>query len=127
MTYKEEVGQRLRDFATRNGGSIAGLAKKLKMRPESLYNYLNGETLPGDRFREKLEAAGCNAVWLLTGKYPDAERQRKEIEEEIEGKKIISYLKAIGLNTLEKVQATILPMLRVAEKMEEYKTKKKRG
>ena len=87
MSYKQEVGQRLRDFAVRDSGSIAAFAQKLKMRPESLYNYLNGETLPGDRFRKKLETAGCNSVWLLTGQYPDADRQRKEIEDEIRGKK----------------------------------------
>jgi transcriptional regulator with XRE-family HTH domain len=124
MTYKQEVGQRLRDFAVKDSGSIARFAKKLKMRPESLYDYLNGETLPGDRFRDKLEKAGCNAVWLLTGKYPDAERQKKEIAMEVEGKKILDYLRTIGLDTLEKVQQTLRPMLHAAEKMEEFKPKK---
>jgi transcriptional regulator with XRE-family HTH domain len=128
MNYKQEVGLRLREFAEKEKGSIAELARQLKMQPESLYDYLNGETIPGDRLQKKLEKVGCNVIWLLTGIYPNEDRQKKEIQKEIEQRKIITYLDSKGLDTLEKVTGVIEayePMLKVAEKMGEYKKNRK--
>ena len=126
MTISKEIGNRLREIAEQNGGPSA-FARLLEMTPQQLNNYLSGRRIPGNKMQARLRKLEIDTTWLIIGIHPDPERQRKEIEKEIEGRKIITYLDSKGLDTLEKVKDVYElyePMLKVAEKMEEYKTEK---
>jgi transcriptional regulator with XRE-family HTH domain len=126
MDIKQEMAERLRKFADKNYKSDSEFARALGMKPQSLADYFSGKTSPGNRMKSKLEALGCNIIWLITGYYPN-ELQKRLDEKEKEENKILNYLKFHGLDSLEKVEEIVAPMLRVAEKMEGYKPKRKRG
>ncbi|MBI2427498.1 MAG: hypothetical protein HYV29_01625 [Ignavibacteriales bacterium] len=109
-------------FQTRKDGADA-----LRMPETNLSAILNRKRPFGPKYRKRLEEIGGSWIYILTGRYPDAERQRKEIEAEIEERKIMGYLRSVGIDSLDKLQTTIQPMLKVAEKMGEYRTRKKTG
>ena len=60
------IGEKLRVFAKKKLGSVAKLAESLGMKPPSLYNYLNGVSIPGGEMLTKLKNLGCDINWLLS-------------------------------------------------------------
>lgn len=66
MYKKQEIGKRLAEFADKIG-SKAKLAEQLGILPQSLTNYFNGETAPGEKLLIKLESIGCDVAWLMFG------------------------------------------------------------
>lgn len=66
MYKKKEIGSRLAEFADKIG-SKAKLAEQLGILPQSLTNYFNGETAPGEKLLLKLESIGCDVAWLMFG------------------------------------------------------------
>lgn len=127
--YNLEVATRLRQSLERKYGGLNESAKALDISPENLSQYWTGKSLPGNKMQQRLRDKAIDATWIITGVTPDLERQQKEIQKEIEERKIINYLDAKGLDTLEKVKdvyEAYEPLLKVAEKMEEYKSGKKK-
>lgn len=134
MSFKEEIASRLRQFADDNKWSPAEFARQLKITPQQMNAYLQGTRTPGNKMRAKLEnlKPACNIAWLLTGMYPDAENTRKEIEREEEERKLLQYLKSIGIDSVEKAKTVLSPeaiaedvALVVAEKIKKLKRRKK--
>jgi transcriptional regulator with XRE-family HTH domain len=72
---RNEVGERLREFAKARFKGLAGLARALEMSPQQLSNYVAGRVAPGLKLQMRLEALGCDSIWLITG------RDREAIEE----------------------------------------------
>jgi len=52
------VHQQLREFAKSQNMTLAGLARALKMEPQSLNPYLHGRKVPGPKFLAKLQGIG---------------------------------------------------------------------
>lgn len=61
------TGQRLKQFAVQQFGSVSALCKVLDMTPQGLSSYINGRSKPGAAIQEKLRNAGCDIEWLMTG------------------------------------------------------------
>lgn len=61
-----KIGEKLRVFANKKLGSVAKLAESLGMKPPSLYNYLDGVSIPGGEMLAKLKNLGCDINWLLS-------------------------------------------------------------
>jgi transcriptional regulator with XRE-family HTH domain len=60
------MGQRLKNFGHREFETMPNFAKALEIRSSTLYNYINGQVLPGTRFLAKLIKLGCNIEWLVS-------------------------------------------------------------
>lgn len=86
------IGDRLKEFAEKNFGSVNGLERALGMNRNSLSQYIYNRNIPGSNLLIKLREIGCDINWLLTGqgseeskaRPPDnyAENRIKELEEE---------------------------------------------
>jgi transcriptional regulator with XRE-family HTH domain len=61
------TGERLRAFAEVAYGSVAHLHRAMNVGETTLYKYLSNERGPGAKLLKRLEGAGCNTSWLLTG------------------------------------------------------------
>lgn len=60
------MGARLKLWAIQRYGSIRALAVAMGMEhPEAIYQYVGGQSLPGNRQQERLRALGCDLNWLL--------------------------------------------------------------
>lgn len=126
--YNFEVATRLRQSLEPLFGGLNASAEALGMSSENLSQYWTGKSLPGNKLQARLREKKIDTTWIITGIAPDFKRQQKEVEEEIEMKKIYNYLKLKGLDTLDKVKdvyEAYEPMLKVAEKMSTYKKKSK--
>lgn len=63
-----QIGQNLKDFATKNFPSKAEFARQLGMNnSQQLYDYFNGSSLLGAEKLAKLAQLGCDLNWLLNG------------------------------------------------------------
>ena len=67
MFDKKKIGNRLGGFAKSRSWSKAELAWMLNISPQSLTDYFNGRTKPGDSLLSRLENLGCDIKWLLFG------------------------------------------------------------
>ena len=67
---REEVGDRLREFATRFGGPTA-LAREIDISPQAITEYLSGRRVPGNKMQARLRELGCDTAWLITGQTTD--------------------------------------------------------
>lgn len=63
----EAIGNRLKQFASAQYGSVRQLAIAIGERPDNLQKYASGRHLCGARLLMKLVGAGCNVHWLLVG------------------------------------------------------------
>lgn len=64
--YKMKIGEKIRLFAEKYYGSVSILAELLGMKSQSLYVYLNNESIPGGVILKKLQDLGCDINWLLS-------------------------------------------------------------
>lgn len=64
----DTIGDRLKQFAKVNFGSVSELAKHMDVLPQSLTAYIANRTTPGNVTQNKLRALGCDIEWLMTGK-----------------------------------------------------------
>lgn len=66
---KKAIGRRLKAFAQVEYGSIRELAKYIQFSEGALRSsYVNGISLPGPKLLILLHQAGCDIIWLLTGR-----------------------------------------------------------
>lgn len=68
MNKKVEIGLRLKDFAKKNFGGVAGLERHLNKSAAYFQNYLNGRSYLGGETLAELAEVGCDVNYLLTGK-----------------------------------------------------------
>lgn len=61
------IGDRLKEFADKNFGSVNGLERALGMNRNSLSQYVYNRNTPGSNLLIKLRELGCDINWLLTG------------------------------------------------------------
>ena len=87
MTKHTEIGNRLREFGSKNYSTMSDFAKALEMRPQTLNNYLSGSSRPGGILQGRLRALGCDIEWLMTGKVAaeNADGPRKVIRYHADG------------------------------------------
>jgi transcriptional regulator with XRE-family HTH domain len=149
-----EIGTRLKEYAKDSGGP-AMLARKLGISPQTLNNYLSGQRRPGGKMQERLEALGCDVIWLMTGdtrKMVNEKFQRmvdRLAKEPVSPQEfeIVSILRTLGIRTTvdfhiyfdyaravqdkldrDRKRRTKEPVvLRAAEGMATYNKKKKGG
>ena len=122
-----EIGSRIAVFLDSKYGTRREAAAAMDMEETHLSQLCAGKLPFGPKMKRRFEAVGGNVTHALTGIYPNAELQKKSAELEIEERNILKYLRSQGIDTLEKVQTvykSYSPVLRVAEKMAEYKKKK---
>ncbi len=62
MLNSYEIGLNLKEFAKKNFGSFAELARRLDMTPQAIQIYLKGESIPGGGILAKLAELGCDFV-----------------------------------------------------------------
>ena len=67
MNKKLEISVRLKEFAKKKFGGIAGLERALDKTPAYFQNYLNGRSYLGSEILIKLHDLGCDINWLLNG------------------------------------------------------------
>lgn len=61
-----ETGARLKEWAISRWGSVHALATAMGLsHPSTLYQYVQGQSRPGNRMQERLRALGCDIEWLL--------------------------------------------------------------
>lgn len=67
MIKKLEIGLRLKEFAKKKFGGIAGLERILEKSPGFFQNYINGRSYLGGELLIELYNVGCDINWLLNG------------------------------------------------------------
>lgn len=99
------MADRLRQFGQEKYGTMAEFARALDMDPKDLNSYLSGRIGIGNKMRSRLEdKTGCSIVWLMTGRYPDLNRQRSEIEIEMQNRQFGTFLRSKNITTLEELE-----------------------
>jgi len=116
MSEKDAIAARLRGWGLEKFGSLKAFAEALGMSQESLSQYVNGKSLPGNKVQGRLRLLNCDIVWLMTGE--TQEEIRKKFDDSRVGRAmklrdedfdIVEYLHTLGLDTLEKVKAFCSP------------------
>ena len=101
----ETTGDRLRQFAIQNFGSVTALCEALKMTPQGLYAYISNRSKPGSSLQEKLRAVGCDIEWLMTGVKKDTAETTQRIAKTMDEREVYIRVLEIEVRSLrEKVQ-----------------------
>jgi len=99
-----EIARRLREFGEKKYPSMAAFARALGIRPQALSSYLKARSRPGYDLLMKLKELGCDIDWLMTGKGENPIFFIGKDEKEV-----LSYLKSLGINSVEEAQAFFAP------------------
>ena len=83
MSLELEIGERLKEFAKKNFGSVPKLAEKLGMSAHNLRQYTRGDAVLGGLYLHKLAELGCDVNWLLTGKGFEPASNKEEMKEKL--------------------------------------------
>ena len=60
------IGEKIREFAKKNYGTIKNFADVVGMSPENLSQYIHNKRDPGAPFLRKIHKLGCDLNWLLS-------------------------------------------------------------
>lgn len=83
----EIIAENLKIFGVNKFKNSTEYAKALDMKSQSLYKYINGESVPGGLILKKLAQLGCDINWLLTGESynsPEAEEMDRKDRERLD-------------------------------------------
>ncbi len=61
------IGERLKEFAQIQYGTIKEMSEVFSFNPNLISTYVNNRSVPGGLILSTLAKAGCNINWLLTG------------------------------------------------------------
>jgi hypothetical protein len=120
-----EIGRRIGVEIDRLFNTRRDAAEAMGMAETHLSQLISGSLPFGPKNKKRFEKIGGSVVYALTGMYPDAAAQKKAVEREIEENNILKYLRSVGIDTEDKVKDVIHPSLVVAERMLQYKKKRR--
>jgi transcriptional regulator with XRE-family HTH domain len=139
MAIKHEIGQRLRQFGEKEFKSMADFARALGIRPQNLNAYLSGRRTPGNKLEEKLRGMKCDMIWLQHGKSRELINHQFNVAlgniVNAQGDRIVSKedydflreAKSRGIDSIERLDSILRPVMMVAETVAKYNVTKKRG
>lgn len=92
-----DIGKRIKEFAEEKHGGLSNLAKIINVSLQNLSQYVTGRNSPGKKFLLRLNEAGCDINWLLTG-------EKTEYTEEGFNKLVVECTKYAGLTDVDKLK-----------------------
>lgn len=98
----EEISKRLRAALAQKFGGLTDAAKALNMLPQSLNPYWTGRSKPGNKLLDRLDKAGIDINWILTGTHKEIEESLTSLSDTVTDYNSYVFLLAQKYKELEK-------------------------